>query len=131
MTDTTTALTTLHEALTAGRHGEDLREFFTPDATTTEHPNALNPRGRTSTLAEMLAASEAGTGLLAWQRYDAHTLAEHGTTVVARLTWTGEVARDAGPFREGQRLTAHIAQFAEVEGGRIRSIETFDCYEAF
>ena len=68
MTDTTTALTTLHEALTAGRHGEDLRELFTPDATTTEHPNALNPRGRTSTLAEMLAASEAGTGLLAWQR---------------------------------------------------------------
>jgi len=41
------------------------------------------------------------------------------------------VARDAGPFREGQRLTAHLAQFAEVEGGRIRSIETFDCYEAF
>ena len=131
MTDTTTALTALHDSLTAGRHGDDLRELFTPDATTTEHPNALNPRGRTSTLAEMLAASEAGAGLLAWQRYDVHSLTAHGTTVVARLTWTGEVARDAGPFREGQRLTAHLAQFAEVEGGRIRSIETFDCYEAF
>ena len=63
--------------------------------------------------------------------YLARKLGVARTTVVARLTWTGEVARDAGPFHEGQRLTAHIAQFAEVEGGRIRSIETFDCYEAF
>ena len=130
MTDTTSALTALHDALTAGRHGDELRELFTPDATTTEHPNALN-RGRTSTLAEMLAASEAGAGLLAWQRYDVHSLISHGTTAIARLTWTGEVARDAGAFHEGQRLTAHIAQFVEVEGGRIRSIETYDCYEAF
>jgi hypothetical protein len=57
MIDTTTAVTALHTALTAGQHGDDLRELFTPDATTTEHPSALNPRGRTSTLAEMLAAS--------------------------------------------------------------------------
>jgi len=41
------------------------------------------------------------------------------------------IARAAGPFREGQVLTAHIAQFIESQDGRVASIETFDCYEPF
>jgi ketosteroid isomerase-like protein len=47
------------------------------------------------------------------------------------LTWTAVVARNIGPFREGQVLTAHIAQFIETRDGRVASIETFDCYEPF
>jgi pimeloyl-ACP methyl ester carboxylesterase len=50
---------------------------------------------------------------------------------VLRLTWTGEIAREAGAFRQGQKLTAHIAQFIETRGERIARIETFDCYEPF
>lgn len=48
-----------------------------------------------------------------------------------RSTWTGEIATDAGPFRAGQQLTAHVAQFIDVRDGRIASIETYDCYEPF
>ena len=48
-----------------------------------------------------------------------------------RLTWTGVGARAVGPFREGQTLTAHIAQFVETRDERIATIETFDCYEPF
>ena len=44
---------------------------------------------------------------------------------------TGEIARDFGPFRRGQTLTAHIAQFIETRDGRICRIETYDCYEPF
>ena len=54
-----------------------------------------------------------------------------GDTAIVRLTWTGVVARAVGPFREGQVLTARVAQFVETRDGRIAAIETFDCYEPF
>ena len=60
-----------------------------------------------------------------------HSELEHGSLAVFRLTWTGEIARDIGPFRKAQKLTAHIAQFINTRGDRIARIETFDCYEPF
>jgi ketosteroid isomerase-like protein len=51
--------------------------------------------------------------------------------VIARVTWSAEIGRDRGPFRAGQRLTAHLAQFITVREGRIIRLETYDCYEPF
>jgi ketosteroid isomerase-like protein len=79
----------------------------------------------------MLAASSAGADLLARQRYEVHWLHQAEDTVVARLTWRGVIARDAGPFLAGQELTAHIAQFVQVRDGHIVEIDTYDCYEPF
>jgi ketosteroid isomerase-like protein len=121
----------LHAALEAGQHGEALRELFADDAVTVERPNLINPRGATSALEQMLAASVSGAGLLGLQRYDVHHVVEQGDLAIFRLTWTGVVAREVGPFAEGQVLTAHIAQFIRVSGGRIAEIETYDCYEPF
>ena len=121
----------LHEALTAGKQGEALRSLFTDDAVSIERPNLLKIGGATSTLAEMLRASTAGAELLSRQSYDVHSAIEHGSLAIVRLTWTGEIARDLGPFRRGQTLTAHIAQFIETRDGRISRIETYDCYEPF
>ncbi|MEQ6900347.1 nuclear transport factor 2 family protein [Nocardioides sp. YIM 152588] len=120
-----------YAAIEAGRHGEDLAGFLAPDARTVERPNALVPGGRVSGRAEMLAASTAGAGLLAGQRYDVASVVESGDLVVTRLRWTGVVARSVGPFAEGQTLTAQIAQFVRVTGGLISEIETYDCYEPF
>ena len=121
----------LHASLEAGRHGEALAHHFTLDATTTEHPNLIKPKGAKVGLGRMLEASAVGAALLETQRYDVHSAIEHGPTAILRLTWTGVIARDAGPFRKGQLLSAHIAQFIETRGGRISSIETYDCYEPF
>lgn len=121
----------LHAALEAGRHGEQLRPLFTDDATTLEHPNLVKPGGATSDLAAMLAASTAGAGLLAEQRYEVRDALEVGDLAVLRVRWTGVVARDVGPFRAGQGLVAHIAQFVRTRDGRVASIETYDCYEPF
>lgn len=121
----------LHMALEAGEHGEALRSLFTDDAVTLERPNLVKPAGATSQLDQMLRASTAGAGLLSKQRYSVHSALEQGSIAVLRLTWTGEIARDVGPFHAGQRLTAHIAQFVETRDGRIAHIETYDCYEPF
>lgn len=129
--DPITVATSLLRALEAGHRGEDLRKYFAPTASTTEHPNRLKPEGARTTLDRMLAASEAGAGLLSSQRYDVRSAVAVGDTAILRLTWSGVIARDADPFRPGDELVAHIAQFVETAGGLITSIETFDCYEPF
>ncbi|MGW4397771.1 nuclear transport factor 2 family protein [Amycolatopsis nivea] len=131
VSDPVALATSLLRAIEAGQCGEDLRKFFAPAASTVEHPNRLNPEGARATLAQMLAASEVGAGLMSSQRYDVRSAAAVGDTAVLRLTWSGVIARDAGPFRRGYELVAHIAQFVETADGLITSIETFDCYEPF
>lgn len=124
-------VTAFYTAIEEGRHGDALAAHLAPDAVTIERPNALVPTGRVSDRAAMLAASTAGAGLLTGQSYDVHWARELDDTVAVRLTWRGTVARDAGPFRAGQELTAHIAQFVRVRDGLITEIETYDCYEPF
>lgn len=124
-------VTALYRALEAGKHGAELAPFFTDDQVTIEHPNLIKPKGARAKRSELLANSAAGASLLSRQSYAVHSAIEHGDTVIVRLLWTGTIARDVGPFRAGQQLTAHVAQFLEVEHGRIASIETYDCYEPF
>ena len=126
-----TAARALHAALAEGRSGAELAALLTDDVVTTEYPNALKPTGATADRAAMLAASATGAGLLAWQRYDEIDAHEFGDTAAFRLTWSGEIARDTGPFSAGQVLIAHIAQFIRVREGRVSSIATYDCYEPF
>ena len=121
----------LHRALSAGQHGAALQALFAADATTVEHPNLIKPQGATASLEQMLAASQAGASLLASQRYEEHSGIEHGNLAIMRMTWTGVIARDVGPFHAGQTLTAHIAQFIETRDGHVTRIETYDCYEPF
>jgi ketosteroid isomerase-like protein len=119
----------LHAALEAGQHGAALKPLFCDDAFTLEHPNLLKPHGARAPLARMLEASEAGAGLLAEQHFTVNAASEHGDLAVLRLTWTGVIARTLGPYRAGQRLTAHVAQFITCRDGKVASIETYDCYE--
>ncbi|HAM21624.1 MAG TPA: hypothetical protein DCQ04_04995 [Actinobacteria bacterium] len=121
----------LHAALEAGTHGDELRGFFTEDAVTVERPNRLKPAGDAATIDQMITASTAGVGLLSWQRYEVRSLVEVGSEVIVRCTWTGQVAKDIGPFHKDQLLTAHLAQFIGVRGDKVASIETYDCYEPF
>ncbi len=69
--------------------------------------------------------------MLSSQRYDPIEAFEHGDMAFVRLTWTGVIAANAGPFTAGQDLTAHIAQFVRTRDGKVASIVTYDCYEPF
>jgi ketosteroid isomerase-like protein len=125
-------LPTIHDflrALESGARGDELAARLTDDAVTVTYPNAILPPGATADRAAILAAADAGAGRLAWQRYEIVDEHEHGDTAVLRLTWTGEVARDGGPFHAGQLLTAHVAQFVRVRDGRVSHVATYDCYE--
>ena len=121
----------LYNALENSLHGEALREFFAPNAIFIEYPNPVTPRGATRNPTEATGASTSGAELLAWQRYELRDVLVQGDLVVARVTWSAEIRRDRGPFKAGQRLAAHLAQFITVREGRIQRLETYDCYEPF
>jgi ketosteroid isomerase-like protein len=121
----------LPRALERGVHGEALRELYTPDVVSVEHPNPISRRGSRADLDRIVVASDAGAALLSSQRYTIRDVHEDGNLVIFRYTWTGVIAVDRGPFRAGQELVAHVAAFAGITDGRISSFETFDCYEPF
>ena len=54
----------LPRALERGVHGEALRSLYTPDATSTEHPNPIATHGATHDVEQIVAASAAGAALL-------------------------------------------------------------------
>ncbi|MFE7845585.1 nuclear transport factor 2 family protein [Microbacterium sp. NPDC057407] len=110
---------------------DDLRQVLAPDVTVTEHPNALIPAGARRDLAETLEGFRRGKALLRQQEFDVHDVISQGHRAAVRATWRGVVGIDAGPFREGQELVAHVAALLTVRDGVITAHETFDCYEPF
>lgn len=118
-------------ALAAGAAGEELRGFFTPDATQTELPNRLHPTGGTSTLATLLERSEQGRALLASQSYEIVSALAQGDRVAVEATWSGTLAVPLGSLPAGARMRAHFAMFFTLEGGRIRTQRNYDCFEPF
>lgn len=125
------AAASLRAALERGEHGETLRQYWADAAMVREYPNRIKPAGSAHGLATILEESARGAGLLSSQHYDVFEEHELGDLAIVRLTWTGVIAADVGPFTAGQELTAHIAQFIRVRDGRIVSLATYDCYEPF
>ena len=129
MTTPLDALRSLHRSLEAGRSGEELRPHWHPSAKIREYPNTIAPQGALRDLDDTLAASERGAGLLASQTYEEVESFELADRAIMRLTWTGVVGAAVGPFAAGQKLVAHIAQFARVADGQVIELATYDCYE--
>src|SRR6185436_10461634 len=60
----------LMQALESGVHGEELQRFFHEDVEQIEYPSLVDPRVGRRGLEGVIAASELGAGMLAFQRYD-------------------------------------------------------------
>ena len=118
-------------ALGGGVTGEGLRGFFTPDFEQVELPNALNPKGQRSDLANALERSERGTQVLKRQRYDVTRVVEQGNTVALQVEWTGVLAIPVAGLPAGGEMKAHFAVFLEFRDGRIARQTNYDCFEPF
>ena len=121
----------LMQALESGVHGEELRRFFHDDAEQIEYPSLVDPRVGRRGLDGMITASELGAGLLAFQRYDVRRWIESEETVVCQAEWHAELAKDAGPLREGQHLHTYSILIFTFRDGKIIRQEAYDCYEPF
>jgi ketosteroid isomerase-like protein len=102
---------------------DKLAAIIDPEVRFSEMPNLINPAGTDRGADEALAGFRRGRELLAAQSYDVHSKLVDGDTIAARVTWRGTLAAT------GLQLTAHIATFTQVRGGRIYRHATYDCYE--
>jgi ketosteroid isomerase-like protein len=107
----------------------DLVALLDPRVRVVEHPNAVAPHGAVRDLAGTVTGFRAGKALLREQRFEVLEVLAAGERAAVRATWHGTVGVDAGPFRAGQELQAHVAALLTVRGGRVVEHETFDCYE--
>ena len=121
----------LMQALESGVHGAELRRFFHDDAEQVEYPSLVDPEVRSRGLDGMLAASERGAGMLTSQRYDVARWIETEDTIVCQAEWHAELAMDAGPLRQGQRLHTYSVLIFTFRGDKIIRQEAYDCYEPF
>jgi ketosteroid isomerase-like protein len=121
----------LMQALESGVHGDELRRFFHDDAEQIEYPSLVDPRVGRRGLDGMIAASELGAGILAFQRYDVSRWIESEDTVVCQAEWHAELAKDAGTLRRGQRLHTYSVLIFTFRDDKIIRQEGYDCYDPF
>ena len=110
---------------------EQLGAVVHPEARFVEHPNPVVPQGAVRDVAQSLAGFQAGKALLSSQAIQIHEILVDGERAAVRSTWRGTVGKEAGPFRAGTTLEAHMAGWLTVREGRVLDHETFDCYEPF
>ena len=109
----------------------DLESLLHPDASLVEHPNPVVPEGAHRGVEDPLGGFRAGRDLLSEQAFEIFELMTQGERAALRARWQGVVGQDAGPFKRGDKLTAHVAAFVTVRDGLVLEHETFDCYEPF
>jgi len=87
----------LYQAISDGVTGDGLARFFSPDAEQVEYPSAIRPTGSRRPLADMLAASEQGAGLLSAQSYDVVSYLESGAVAPSDGDVAPRVGAEAAP----------------------------------
>lgn len=107
---------------------EDIRAMVDETVVWREMPNRFAPSGRVSDLKTGGGNFDRGREHLPEQTYTVTNQIACGDTVVLELTWTGKVARAIGPFAAGTELTAQVAMFLRLRGGKIISQTDYICY---
>ena len=95
--------------------------LLAPDVVVTEHPNKLNPQGKTYDLAALRAAGERGKAAMARQIYDVRALITERDRVCAQIAWTGIV-------KSGAEMRAQLCCVFEIRDGKLWRQEQYDCF---
>lgn len=106
-------------------------DILHPEFQQLELPNLLNPAGQQSDRAECLSRMARGRHLLRSQTYEVLNHVEDGAQVVLEARWTGVMALDAGPLRQGQTLVARFCFVCELRDGLLYRQRNYDCFEPF
>jgi len=116
-------------AIGRGASSDAMKRFFDADYQQTEFPNALNPKGQQSDLADALTRAEKGRKLLSGQRYDVRSAVAQDNIVALEVDWTGTLAVAALGLPAGGEMKAHFAVFLEMRNGKIWRQRNYDCFE--
>ena len=91
------------------------------DVELVEHPNKLNPAGKTYDKAAMRAAGERGAAALASERYEIRSIIVEDDRAAVAIAWTGTLPN-------GTEMRAHICSVIELRDGLVWRQEQYDCF---
>ena len=98
--------------------------FLHDDVKLVEHPNVLNPKGKTYDRTAMREAGERGAKLMASQSYDIREMIIDGERAAVTTVWTGTL-------RDGRTMRAQFCTILELRDGKVWRQEQYDCFEPF
>jgi ketosteroid isomerase-like protein len=116
-------------ALERNATGDELAQFYTPDAVQIELPNRLMPQGARRDLQAMQEAAERGKRGMSAQRFELLHAVVKGNEVVLEIQWTGALAVAFAGLPEGAEMRARFAVFLELRDGRIAAQRNYDCFD--
>jgi ketosteroid isomerase-like protein len=111
--------------------GEELGRFFHDRVEQFEYPNRLTPEGAKRDKAALLAGAESGKRVTEGQRYEVRTIVASGDVVAVEADWSCTLRVQLGKLAKGGTMRAKLAMFMELEGGQIRSLRNYDCFDPF
>lgn len=118
-------------ALSEGKAGEELREFYDSNVIQIEFPNLLTKQTAERNINDLIDASIKGKKVLISQKYDLIKSYNIDNTVIIEAIWTGKIAIPLGKLSVGEEMKAYFAQIFEFENGKIIRQRNYDCFENF
>ncbi len=119
------------QALSDGKTGDALDEFFTRDAVQIEFPNKFNPKGGKSDLETLKRRSEEGKAMLQKQTYLLKSELYRDNQAAIEALWEGVLAVPFLGLGKGDKMIAHFGMFFNFENGRIAIARNYDCIDSW
>jgi ketosteroid isomerase-like protein len=118
----------LLRAIEAGGGADDIAPFLADNYVLSEAPHLLAPAGATRNRTEALAGLTAAHDVVSGQHFEVRRTTCEGTRVVVEAEWTATLLMDLPHWDTGESIRASVATVFEVQGGRIVSQDSYDCY---
>lgn len=119
------------KAVSEGKVGEELNNFYDESANQIEYPNLLTKKIVERNLDAIKDASIKGQQVILSQNYEIIKEYSCGDTVIIEAIWTGKLAISLGALKAGDEMKAYFAQFFEFKNGKIVEQRNYDCFENF
>lgn len=119
------------KALSDGKSGDELKQFYDEEVVQTEYPNLLTGKTIARNLVEILEASVRGKQVITSQNYEITKSYAVDDNVIIEAIWTGVLAIPLGKLVAGDEMKAYFSQIYEFKNGKIIKQRNYDCFEKF
>jgi ketosteroid isomerase-like protein len=119
------------KALSDGKSGDELKQFYDEEVVQTEYPNLLTGKTIARNLVEILEASVRGKQVITGQNYEITKSYAVDDNVIIEAIWTGVLAIPLGKLAAGDEMKAYFSQIYEFKNGKIIKQRNYDCFEKF
>ncbi|WP_115789135.1 nuclear transport factor 2 family protein [Arthrobacter silvisoli] len=115
-------------AVEGGGGAEEVRPFLADNFRLTEWPHVLSVRGAIRDLRATLSGADQSKDVVRNQHFDIVRTTCEGNRVVLEINWSAVLLLDLPHWDAGDTIRARTTAVFEVENGRIRSQDSYDCY---